>query len=46
MTREMVIDALQVRWQVEAFHRSFKQLTGSEKCQCRKTESQRNHLTY
>ena len=45
MTREMVIDALQVRWQVEEFHRSFKQLTGSEKCQCRKAASQRNHLT-
>ena len=45
LTREMVIDAVQVRWQVEEFHRSFKQLTGSEKCQCRKAQSQRNHLT-
>jgi hypothetical protein len=33
-----------VRWQIEDFHRSFKQLTGSEKCQCRKARSQRNHL--
>jgi len=33
-----------VRWQVEAFHRELKQLTGSEKCQCRKARSQRNHL--
>lgn len=32
------------RWQVETFHRSFKQLTGSERCQCRKARSQRNHL--
>jgi hypothetical protein len=32
------------RWQIEEFHRSFKQLTGSEKCQCRKARSQRNHL--
>ena len=32
------------RWQIEDFHRSFKQLTGSEKCQCRKSRSQRNHL--
>jgi len=32
------------RWQMEDFHRSFKQLTGSEKCQCRKARSQRNHL--
>ena len=45
LTREMVIDAVQVRWQVEEFHRSFKQLTGAEKCQCRKATAQRNHLT-
>jgi hypothetical protein len=32
------------RWQVEDFHRGFKQLTGAEKCQCRKARSQRNHL--
>jgi hypothetical protein len=32
------------RWQVEDFHRGVKQLTGSEKCQCRKARSQRNHL--
>nr|WP_162549761.1 transposase [Hymenobacter nivis] len=45
LNREMVIDAVQVRWQVEGFHRSFKQLTGSGKCQCRKAQAQRNHLT-
>lgn len=45
LTREMVIDAVEVRWQIEEFHRSFKQLTGAEKCQCRKAISQRNHLT-
>jgi len=45
LTREMVIDAVEVRWQVEEFHRSFKQVTGSEKCQCRKAILQRNHLT-
>ncbi|MGI4873775.1 MAG: IS701 family transposase [Janthinobacterium lividum] len=44
MRREMVIDAVEVRWQIEEFHRSFKQLTGSEKCQCRKAISQRNNL--
>ncbi|ADB42758.1 IS701 family transposase [Spirosoma linguale] len=33
-----------VRWQIEEFHRSFKQLTGSERCQCRKAYAQRNHL--
>ena len=32
------------REQVEEFHRELKQLTGSEKCQCRKARSQRNHL--
>ena len=45
LSREMVIEAGQVRWQVEAFYRSFKQLTGAEKYQCRKTNAQRNHLT-
>ena len=34
----------EIGWQVEEFHRSYKQLTGSEKCQCRKANSQRNHL--
>jgi hypothetical protein len=29
-----------VRWQVEEFHRAYKQLTGSEKCQCRAARSQ------
>lgn len=43
-TRLRAIEANQVRWQVEEFHREFKQLTGSEKCQCRKARSQRNHL--
>ena len=33
-----------VRWQIEEFHRSFKQLTGSERCQCRNAQAQRNHL--
>lgn len=33
-----------VRWQVEEFHRAYKQLTGSEKCQCRAARFQRNHL--
>lgn len=33
-----------VRWEVEQFHRELKQLTGSEKCQCRQQRSQRNHL--
>lgn len=33
-----------VRWQVEELHRGLKQLTGTEKCQCRKGRSQRNPL--
>ena len=45
-TREMVVDAVQVRWQVGGFYRSFKQLTGTEKCQCRNANEQLNHLIY
>ena len=41
----MVIDAVQVRDQVEALHRSFKRLAGSGKCQCREAQAQRNHPT-
>lgn len=44
LTRQVVQDANDVRWQVEELHRSLKQLTGSERCQCRKARSQRNHL--
>ncbi len=33
-----------VRWQIEELHRGLKQLCGTEKCQCRKQRSQRNHL--
>ena len=33
-----------VRWQIEELHRGLKQLTGTEKCQCRKGRSQRNHI--
>jgi hypothetical protein len=39
-----VEDTNAIRWQIEEFNRGFKQLTGSEKCQCRKARSQRNHL--
>lgn len=31
-------------WEIEQFHQELKQLTGSEKCQCRKQRVQRNHL--
>ena len=33
-----------VRWKIEEFHREAKQLTGIEKCQCRKNRIQRNHI--
>ena len=44
LTAQVAQDANDVRWQVEELHRGLKQLTGSEKCQCRKERSQRNHL--
>lgn len=44
VTTQVVQEADDLRWQVEEFHRELKQLTGSEKCQCRKARSQRNHL--
>jgi SRSO17 transposase len=37
-------DANAIRWQVEQLHRELKQLTGIEKCQCRKQRAQRNHI--
>ena len=33
-----------VRWKIEEMHRGLKQLTGIERCQCRKASSQRNHI--
>ena len=44
LTAQVAQDANDVRWQVEELHRELKQLTGIEKCQCRKARSQRNHL--
>ena len=37
-------EANDLRWQVEEFHRELKQLTGTARCQCRISRSQRNHL--
>jgi len=31
-------------WQIEQLHRELKQLTGTEKCQCRKARAQRTHI--
>jgi hypothetical protein len=36
--------ASDVRWQIEQMHRELKQLVGTERCQCRKARSQRNHI--
>lgn len=44
LTREFAAEAVQVRWQAEEVHRSFKPLTGAEKCRCRQASAQRNHL--
>lgn len=41
---EVVHNVCKVRWKVEQFHREIKQLTGIEKCQCRKARIQRNHV--
>lgn len=35
-----------IRWYVEQFHREIKQLTGIERCQCRKQRIQRNYIAY
>lgn len=39
-----VKDVCAIRWKIEEFHRELKQLTGVEKCQCRKARIQRNHI--
>lgn len=44
LTTQTAEDANGVRWQVEELHRGLKQLTGSERCQCRSGRAQRNHL--
>jgi hypothetical protein len=41
---QAIRDENDVRWQIEQLHRELKQLTGTEKCRCRKSRSQRNHL--
>lgn len=43
-TAQAVQDENALRWQIEQLHRELKQLTGSEKCECRKARSQRTHL--
>ena len=44
MNTQVIQDVDKVRWHIEQLHRELKQLTGTEKCQCRKQRSQRNHF--
>jgi len=44
LTTQVAQNVSDVRWQIEELHRGLKQLTGTEKCQCRKGRSQRNHI--
>jgi len=44
LTAQVAQDANDVRWPIEELRRGLKQLTGTEKCQCRKARSQRNRL--
>ncbi len=44
MTTHAIQTENAVRWQIEHLHRELKQLTGSEKCECRKARSQRTHI--
>ena len=37
-------EACRIRWKIEQFHRELKELTGVEKCECRKARIQRNHI--
>lgn len=41
---EVVQDVCGFRWKIEQFHRETKQLTGIERCQCRKARIVRNHI--
>lgn len=44
MNTSVVQKENQRRWAIEQLHRELKQLTGIEKCQCRKQRAQRNHF--
>ena len=44
VTAQVAEDSSDVRWHVEELHRGLKQLTGSEKGECRAARAQRNHL--
>ncbi len=41
---EATHNACSFRWKIEQLHREGKQVTGLERCQCRKARIQRNHI--
>ena len=41
---EATQDVCGFRWTIEQLHREGKQVTGLERCQCRKARIQRNHI--
>ena len=41
---QAVQEGYSLRWKIEQFHRETKQVTGIEKCQCRKARIVRNHI--
>lgn len=41
---QAVQEGCSLRWKIEQFHRETKQVTGLEKCQCRKARIVRNHI--
>jgi len=43
-SRQATQEACGFRWKIEQLHREGKQLTGLERCQCRKARIQRNHI--
>jgi Transposase DDE domain len=45
-TVEFISKMQKMRWNIESFNREVKQLTGIDKCQCRKATAQRNHIFY
>lgn len=45
-TVEYIMQKQKMRWNIESFNREVKQLTGIDKCQCRKAIAQRNHIFY
>jgi hypothetical protein len=43
-TTEATREVCGFRWKIEQLHREGKQVTGLERCQCRKARIQRNHI--